>query len=186
MIELSLEALAVFFELLIYYFFFHHFFEKPRFTQPVMLLCYLLAGGISLYLSLYVPFGNIHRTGYFAVAVGLAFCYKGQIFIQVFIPFLFQVISMMVEKSYVMILTPMRIWLENYGDKGFSFYYLTGIILSNLTILLLVRLLCSWKDYMFIKKKILHFHFIFRYYFCFRCVCCLLLTSIPWLFHNLV
>lgn len=153
MIEISLNVLSVLFELLIYYFFFHYFFEKPRFSPAVMALCYLLAGAISLYLSVVIPAGAIHRWGYLVIPVALAICYQGQFFVQVFISFVFQEISMMIEKSYVMILMPMQTALEVYGASGFYFYYLTGVVLSNLTILLLVRFLCSWKDYVFIKKK---------------------------------
>ena len=119
MIEISLNVLSVLFELLIYYFFFHYFFEKPRFSPAVMALCYLLAGAISLYLSVVIPAGAIHRWGYLVIPVALAICYQGQFFVQVFISFVFQEISMMIEKSYVMILMPMQTALEVYGASGF-------------------------------------------------------------------
>lgn len=167
MVDFLLNALSVLLELIIYAVFFHYFLGKPRFSRWGMALCYLLAAVVSQYLSV----GNIpdwlHRDGYLAIIVALAFCYQGQFFIKLFVPFLFQIISIMVEGCYVMLLTPMRMALEVYGDKGDYFHYLTGIILSNLTILLLVRLLSSWKDYAFIKRRDITFPVYFILLFLF-------------------
>lgn len=167
MVNLLLNSLSVFFELLIYYFFFCHFFRKARFSRRTMFIVYLLAGIASLWLSIYVSDKFVHRTGYFVIVALLALCYKGQLFIQLFIPFVFQAISIMVENCYALILIPLKDSLEMHGDNGFYFYYFIGIVLSNLTILLLVRLFCTWENYAFVKKKDIVFPLYFPLLFLF-------------------
>ncbi len=167
MIDFLLNILSVSFELLIYFFFFRHFFGKPRFTKPVMALCYLLVGMISLCLSLIDVSDMLQRIGYITVIIGLALCYHGQIFIKLFVPFLFQAIGMMTERCCYLLLSPVREALQNYGAEWQSFEYFIGIILSNLIILLILRLLCSYKEYMFLQKEDIQFPFYFPILFLF-------------------
>ena len=83
-------------------------------------------------------------------------CYQGQFFIKLFLPFLFQASSIMVERCYGVILMPTYDALQVYGEAGRQVYFFIGIVLSNLTILLLVKLLGSWKNYVFLKQQIVH------------------------------
>ena len=167
MADVLLNSLSVLFELLIYYFFFRYFFQKARFSKRTMIFVYLLAGIASLYVSMYAPSKFVHRMGYFVIVVLLALCYKGQLFIQLFVPFVFQAISIMVENCYALVLMPLKNSLKIYGNESFYFYYFIGIILSNLTILLLVRLFCTWKNYVFVKEKDIVFPLYFPLLFLF-------------------
>lgn len=118
-----------------------------------MVVIYLLIGIVSLYLSICVSDKSLHRLGYYGIIILLALCYEGQLFIKLFVSFVFQSISIMVENCCALILTPLRIAIEAYGDIGFYFYYFVGIIFSNITIIILVRLICAWKNYAFVGKR---------------------------------
>lgn len=153
MIRFSIELLAIILELLIYLVFFHDFFGKARFSTPVMTLIYISIGAISMVVS-YFPVPDMVQTiSYIGTIMLLGLCYQGQLFVKLFVPFLFQIASINVEQSMAMILGPMRIAVELYGEAGFNLYYFTGVVLSNLTILLLVKLLANGRDYLFIKRQ---------------------------------
>ena len=153
MVEIGLELLSVAFELLIYYFFFHFFFGKAVYSTKVMWLVYICVGAASLFLTMEVTSRNLRLTGYFLVVFCLALCYQGSIFIKLFLPFLFQAVSIMIERCYAAILLPMRINLLKFGDIGQNFYFLVGVVLSNLTILLVLRVFYACKEYLFLKKQ---------------------------------
>ncbi len=167
MIGFGLGALSVIFELLIYQFFFHHFFGKPRFSKAVMVLVYGAVGILSLSLSLINISDMEQRSGYFFVIIGLALCYPGQLFIKIFVPFLFQAIGMMVERCYFLILAPVRVALQSYGAESQQFEYFVGIVLSNLTILLILRLLTSYQGYLFLRRQNISFPLYFMVLFFF-------------------
>lgn len=152
MIMILLNLLSVAFELVIYYFFLPFFLGCAKFSGKTMALIYLSVGGVSLYLSTAIAVGPLRDIGYFLVILLLALCYKGKVFIKLFLPFLFQCASMMTERCYAITLMPMRSMLEIYGESGENFYYFIGIILSNATIMLLLKFLNSWKNYAFLKK----------------------------------
>lgn len=168
MIGFGLDALSVIFELLIYQFFFHHFFGKPRFSKAVMVLVYGAVGVASLWLSVADISNDLQVIGYFAVIIILAFCYSERIFIKIFIPFLFQAIGMVVENCYSVILFPVKEAAQIYGQSGQQFYYFIGIVLSNLTILLILRLLTSYQGYLFCADRIFPFPCILWCCFSFR------------------
>ncbi len=167
MIGFGLDALSVIFELLIYQFFFHHFFGKPRFSKAVMVLVYGAVGSISLGVSQMNLSDDIHTACYFVIILGLALCYPGQLIIKLFIPFLFQAIGMMVERCCYLILTPVRIALQSYGTELQQFEYFVGIVLSNLTILLILRLLTSYQGYLFLRRQNISFplYFVVLFFF---------------------
>lgn len=153
MIKLSLNLLSVCFELLIYYYFFRFFFGQPNHEKKIIWLAYFLAGAFSLFLSSQISIGFLKYSGYFLVILFLSLFYKGSFFIKIFLPVLFQAISIMIERAYAIILLPLRHYLEIVQADNLSLEYFIGIILSNFTILLLVRFLCSCKDYLFIKNR---------------------------------
>lgn len=167
MIGFGLDALSVIFELLIYQFFFHHFFGKPRFSKAVMVLVYGAVGVASLWLSVADISNDLQVIGYFAVIIILAFCYSERIFIKIFIPFLFQAIGMVVENCYSVILFPVKEAAQIYGQSGQQFYYFIGIVLSNLTILLILRLLTSYQGYLFLRRQDIPFplYFVVLFFF---------------------
>ena len=152
MIRLTIDAIAIILELIIYYYFFKHFLGKPRFSRKIMLALYIVTGLLSFCLSYFPIYRFVQIWGYCLIIVLLAMCYEGQIFMKVFMPFLFQVVSMMVERSYTAILLPLKQAVQIYGETGSNIYYFTGVTLSNLTILLLVWILSSCHDYLFLKK----------------------------------
>lgn len=154
MIKFSLDLLSVCFELLIYYYFFRFFFGQPNHEKKIMWLAYFLAGAFSLFLSSQVPPSLLKYVGYFSVIIFLSLFYRGTFFIKAFVPFLFQTISMLVERTYAMLLLPLRNYLETAQTYNINLEYFIGIILSNFTILLLIRFFCSCKEYLFMKKKI--------------------------------
>lgn len=147
MLELLLDSLSVVLELVVYYFFFRCFFGKGKFSAPIMVMVYLGIGMLSLYLSVAHPIGFIRRLGYFSVVWLLAICYKGNLFMRFFLSFLFQTISMMIEQNYAALLQPVRATLLMHSTYGEYIYYLIGILLSNFTILLLIKLFSLKKDY---------------------------------------
>lgn len=152
MVAIAIDALAILLELIIYFFFFRHFFGKEKFSSKIMFAVYAVVGVVSFCLSWFDVPDMVQMTGYFAVILILAMCYEGQLFVKLFVPFLFQVIGMMVENCYVLLLEPMRLAGLAYGEAGRNVYYFTGVVLSNLTILLIVRILANTKDYLFIRK----------------------------------
>ena len=156
MIRLTIDAIAIILELIIYYYFFKHFLGKPRFSRKIMLALYIVTGLLSFCLSYFPIYRFVQIWGYCLIIVLLAMCYEGQIFIKVFMPFLFQVVSMMVERSYAVILLPLKQAVQIYGETGSNIYYFTGVTLSNLTILLLVWILSSCHDYLFLKNRMQH------------------------------
>lgn len=147
MLELLLDVLSVVLELVVYYFFFRCFFGKGKFSTPIMVMIYLGIGVLSLYLSVAYSTEFIRRLGYFGVVWLLAICYKGNYFMRFFLPFLFQTISMMIEQSYAALLQPVHAMLLMCSLYGEYIYYLMGILLSNFTILLLIKLFSLKKDY---------------------------------------
>lgn len=149
----ALNVLSVGLELLIYYYFFHLFFGKARFSKPVMFTIYLIVAVVSVYLSNTNLNGLIQEIGYFLVIIVLALCYWGQLFFKLFWSGLFQITSTMVEDCYYIILLPVRTQLLLYGLTGSYFYYFLGVVLSNLTILLFLRLLSSWKNSFFQREE---------------------------------
>lgn len=165
MVAMAIDALAILLELIIYFFFFRHFFGKEKFSSKIMFAVYAVVGVVSFCLSWFDVPDMVQMTGYFAVILILAMCYEGQLFVKLFVPFLFQVIGMMVENCYVLLLEPMRLAGLAYGMAGRNVYYFTGVVLSNLTILLIVRILANTKDYLFIRKHDidipLHFSVLF-------------------------
>lgn len=152
MVAMAIDALAILLELIIYFFFFRHFFGKEKFSSKIMFAVYAVVGVVSFCLSWFDVPDMVQMTGYFAVILILAMCYEGQLFVKLFVPFLFQVIGMMVENCYVLLLEPMRLAGLACGMAGRNVYYFTGVVLSNLTILLIVRILANTKDYLFIRK----------------------------------
>lgn len=152
MVAMAIEGLAVILELIIYFFFFRHFFGRAKFCKKIMLGIYTTLGIISFFLSWFTVPYMVQTIGYFTVILLLALCYEGQLFTKLFVPFLFQAIGMMVEVCYAIILEPLRLEGLAYGEAGHNVYYFTGVVLSNLTILFLVRFLANTKDYLFIKK----------------------------------
>lgn len=153
MITVCLNILSVSFEILIYYFFFRYFFGRIRFHRLGMIGIYVLAIALSLFLTFTQQPGCVKWIGYFMVIFIISAGYYGQLYIKLFVPFLFQAISIMVERSYVFILAPLYLDVQIHGEIGLNFYYFSGIILSNLTILLLVRLLAGAKDYFFMRNQ---------------------------------
>lgn len=165
MIQFSIDLLAVILELLIYAVFFHHFLGKTKFAAPIMALIYGAVGVLSMVVS-YCPVPDmVHRFSYIAVIVLLALCYQGQLFVKLLVPFVFQAASIAVEKSYAMILGPMRMAMECYGAAGFQLYYFTGVVLSNLTILLMVKLLGNGRAYLFVRRQDLDYPVYFAVLF---------------------
>lgn len=152
MAAMAIDALAICLELIIYFFFFRHFFGKAKFSPKTMFAIYAGLGVVSFCLSWLAVPDMVQTTGYFAVILLLAACYKGQLFVKLFVPFLFQTIGFMVENCYALLLEPLRLEGLAYGEAGRNVYYFTGVVLSNLTILFLVRFLANTKDYLFIKK----------------------------------
>lgn len=157
MLDLLLDLLSVVLELVIYCFFFRSFFGKGKFSFPIMVMIYLGIGVFSLYLSVIYPIGFIRQFGYFSVVWLLALCYKGNLFIRFFLPFLFQTISMMIEQSYAALLQPVRAMLLMYSTYGEYIYYLMGILLSNFTILLLTKLFSLRKEYILLHQNSIRF-----------------------------
>lgn len=153
-VEIGLDVLSVMFEIVIYLAFFSCFFGKPKYAGWKMAVAYTAAAVISVYLSVTMPASYLKGLGYFLIILGLAMCYQGQLFIKFFLPFLFQTISIMVECCYSVLLMPTHEALKIYGEAGNQLHYLIGIVLSNLTILLLIKLLGSWKDQVFIKQQV--------------------------------
>lgn len=151
-VAMAIDALAICLELIIYFFFFRHFFGKEKFSSGIMFAVYAGLGVVSFCLSWFAIPDIVQNIGYYAVILLLAMCYEGQLFVKLFVPFLFQTVGIMVEICYVVILEPMRQAALVYGQAGRNVYYFTGVVLSNLTILLIVRLLANAKDYLFIKK----------------------------------
>lgn len=157
MVALALDVLSVVFELVIYYVFFRCFFGKGKFPPFVMALIYFADGAFSLYLSLGQPIGIIRHLGYLSVILLLAPCYEGPRFVRYFLAFLLQTISIMIEQSYGVLLRPVREALAVYGTAGENLYYFLGIVLSNGTILLLVKLFSTKKAYLVPKQASLKF-----------------------------
>lgn len=122
-----------------------------------MMLIYLGVGVFSLYLTMSLPAGDLKRLGYLSAILMLATCYKGQLFIRFFLPFLFQIISIMIEQSYSALLQPVREILLLYGTYGKYCYYLLGILLSNFTIFLLIKLFSFKKEYILLNQNTLRF-----------------------------
>ena len=149
---MAIDAMAIVLELIIYFFFFRHFFGKEKFSSAIMLAVYAALGVVSFCLSWFAIPDMVQTIGYYAVILILAMCYEGQLFVKLFVPFLFQTVGIMVEECYVVILEPMRQAALVYGQAGRNVYYFTGVVLSNLTILLIVRLLANAKDYWYIRK----------------------------------
>ncbi len=152
MTAMMIDGLAIVLELIIYFFFFRHFFGKAKFSPKIMFAIYAGLGVLSFCLSWFAIPDIVQIIGYYAVILILAMCYEGQLFVKLFVPFLFQTVGIMVENCYVVILEPMRQAALVYGQAGRNVYYFTGVVLSNLTILLIVRLLANTKDYLFIRK----------------------------------
>ena len=152
MTAMLIDGLAIVLELIIYFFFFRHFFGRAKFSRNIMFGVYTALGIISFLLSVTPISEWIQIIGYIVIIWILAFCYEGQIFVKLFIPFLFQVTGIMVEDCYALLLRPLKLAAELYGATGHNVYYFTGVVLSNLTILLIVRLLANAKDYLFIRK----------------------------------
>lgn len=161
MIRFSIDSLAIVLELLIYMVFFHDFFGKAKFSTPVMALIYASIGILSLAVSYFPVPDAVQFISYIVTIVLLALCYQGHLFIKLFVPFLFQLASMAVEQCYAMILGPMRMAVAQYGDAGFHLYYFTGVVLSNLTILLMVKLLANGREYLFVKGQDLDYPIYF-------------------------
>ena len=153
MTAMMIDGLAIVLELIIYFFFFRHFFGGAKFSPKTIFAIYAGLGVFSFCLSWFAVPDSVQTLGYFAVILLLAMCYEGQLFMKLFVPFLFQAIGMMVEEFYWLALAPMRVAIENQGNMGRNVYYFTGVVLSNLTILLIVRLLANAKDYLFIRKQ---------------------------------
>ena len=152
MVAMAIDGLAIVLELIIYFFFFRHFFGKAKFSKRTMLAIYTGVGVVSFCLSWLVVPDIVQIIGYLMVILILALCYEGQLFVKLFVPFLFQATGIMVECCYVLLLEPLRLEGLAYGEAGRNVYYFTGVVLSNLTILFLVRFLANTKDYLFIKK----------------------------------
>ncbi len=152
MTAMMIDGLAIVLELIIYFFFFRHFFGRAKFLPKTMFAIYAGLGVLSFCLSWFEALDPIQTIGYFAVILILAMCYEGQIFVKLFVPFLFQAIGIMVEDCYALFLEPLRLAGLAYGEAGHNIYYFTGVVLSNLTILFLVRFLANAKDYLFIRK----------------------------------
>lgn len=152
-IEFLLNALSVCFELLIYYYFFHFFFDRSKYSKKTMWVAYLLVGIASLILSNTALSIIEKRISYFLIILSLSIFYNGSFFLKCFLSFLFQAISIMVERSYNTLLIPLRIYLESYAPFGKYIEYFIGIVLSNLTIIFVLRFLRSCKKYFFIRKQ---------------------------------
>lgn len=152
-IEFLLNALSVCFELLIYYYFFHFFFGRSKYSKKTMWVAYLLVGIASLILSNTALSIIEKRISYFLIILSLSIFYNGSFFLKCFLSFLFQAISIMVERSYNTLLIPLRIYLESYAPFGKYIEYFIGIVLSNLTIIFVLRFLRSCKKYFFIRKQ---------------------------------
>ena len=153
MTKFWIDVLAIILELLIYMVFFHHFFGTAKFTKLTMAGIYSVIGIVSLIVSYFPVPDTVQTISYLGTIMLLALCYQGKIFIKLFVPFAFQLASMAVEKSYAMILGPMRLAVELYGDAGFNLYYFTGVVLSNLTILLLVKVLAAKYMHSYAKRQ---------------------------------
>ena len=161
MVMIAIDVLAIVLELIIYYFFFKHFFGKPHFSKGTMLAIYVAVGLYSFGVS-YFPVPDIlQRSSYIITIILLAFCYEGAIVAKIVVPFIFQVVSMMIEQCAALLLYPLQQEVQQYGDAGFQVYYFTGVVLSNLAILLLVRFLAGGKDYLFMKKQEIPFSLYF-------------------------
>ena len=117
-----------------------------------MFAIYAGLGVLSFCLSWFALPDIVQIIGYLMVILLLALCYEGHIFVKLFVPFLFQAIGIMVEHCYGLLLEPLRLEGLVYGEAGSNLYYFTGVVLSNLTILFLVRFLANAKDYLFIQK----------------------------------
>lgn len=152
-IDILLNLLSVFLEILIYHYFFRYFFGKAKFSSKFLVVIYLLTGCLSMIFSMFSPTTLIKQFGYFLIIWIIAICYNGPFFIKLFLPFLFQMISMMIERCYSAILLPIKVILTTYGETGQYFHFFIGIILSNLTILLLIKLLSSWTNLFLLKKQ---------------------------------
>lgn len=161
MILIAIDVLAIVLELIIYYFFFKHFFGKPHFSKGTMLAIYVAVGLYSFGVSYFSVPDIVQTVSYLAVIVLLALCYVGALVAKVVVPFIFQMVSMMIEECMAVLLFPLKIEVQQYGDAGFQVYYFTGVVLSNLAILLLVRFLAGGKDYLFMKKREIPFSLYF-------------------------
>lgn len=161
MTMIAIDALAVILELIIYYFFFKHFFGKPYFSKNIMLVIYVAVGMYSFSVSYFPMWDIIQTASYLAVIVLLALCYDGALAAKIVVPFIFQIVSMMIEQCMAVLLFPLKMEVQQYGNAGFQVYYFTGVVLSNLTILLLALFLAGSKDYLFIKKREIPFSLYF-------------------------
>ena len=95
---MAIDALAIVLELIIYFFFFRHFFGKEKFSSAIMLAVYAALGVVSFCLSWFAIPDMVQTIGYYAVILILAMCYEGQLFVKLFVPFLFQTVGIMVEE----------------------------------------------------------------------------------------
>lgn len=161
MTMIAIDALAIVLELIIYYFFFKHFFGKPHFSKNIMLAIYVAVGLYSFGVSYFPVPDMIQRSSYIITIILLAFCYEGAIVAKIVVPFVFQIVSMMIEQCAALLLYPLQQEVQQYGDAGFQVYYFTGVVLSNLAILLLVRFLAGSKDYLFMNKREIPFSLYF-------------------------
>ena len=161
MAMIAIDALAIVLELIIYYFFFKHFFGKPCFSKGAMLAIYVAVGLYSFGVSYFPVPDMMQRSSYIITIVLLAFCYEGAIVAKIVVPFIFQIVSMMIEQCMALLLHPLQQEVQQYGDAGFQVYYFTGVVLSNLAILLLVRFLAGSKDYLFMNKREIPFSLYF-------------------------
>ena len=152
MTAMMIDGLAIVLELIIYFFLFRHFFGRAKFLPKTMFAIYAGLGVLSFCLSWFALPDIVQIIGYLMVILLLALCYEGHIFVKLFVPFLFQAIGIMVEHCYGLLLEPLRLEGLVYGEAGSNLYYFTGVVLSNLTILFLVRFLANAKDYLFIQK----------------------------------
>lgn len=61
----------------------------------------------------------------------------------------------------------MRIALQSYGAEWQLFHYFIGIVLSNLTILLVLRLLSGYQGYLFLRRQDIPFplYFVVLFFF---------------------
>ena len=152
MTAMMIDGLAIVLVLIIYFFLFRHFFGRAKFLPKTMFAIYAGLGVLSFCLSWFALPDIVQIIGYLMVILLLALCYEGHIFVKLFVPFLFQAIGIMVEHCYGLLLEPLRLEGLVYGEAGSNLYYFTGVVLSNLTILFLVRFLANAKDYLFIQK----------------------------------
>ena len=158
---IAIDALAIVLELIVYYFFFKYFFGKPHFSKGAMMAIYLAVGLYSFGVSYFPVPGIVQIASYLAAIILLAFCYDGALIAKIIVPFIFQILSMMIEQCMAVLLFPLKMEVQQYGNAGFQVYYFTGVVLSNLAILLLVRFLAGSKDYLFMKKQEIPFSVYF-------------------------